>query len=1314
MNHDACVDRVYCILHRFPPLYPHQPVSLRLGPVGPAEGEPAPAALPPHLIRGLMHKLNAVAAEHAKRGEVCVFELVSQVTDALQDQNVPPEGCADDGQQVPESLWHEMQRRTTQGQDAPTTSAEDAAILGIDALYGGSQGYDMFGGAEEANGLEGAASEQQGSQCMMAGGLFDRESDTEEEAVQPAAASDMAAACTPLQQQQQQRRQQPLARQHLQLAPSTQARNPAPEHAGAPTNAPPTKALPTNALPIRVLPTNAPPPTALPRNASPTSAPPLKALPGNASPTSALPTNALPQNAAPDHSPSSTQPSPSSHLHQHTAPTLPSPFPHPHQLAHASPNQPAPPSTAATCRDAPGGPSGSIAIQHNEPQRALPSCPAQQVPQRKKQQEQHHHHHHFQQKQQQQQQEQQRSAASTCPTPHQPLQHFEAAAASMGLPPGLLMEPSPDALPPHAYPSMGAEGEAKGGTSPGGAEEVGTPKACTIPAQELETGAQKHAGERSLIQTGSRKKKRSSPAKREAASAKGPGAGSASLDAREHALAHMPKALRSLFCTSSRGNSSDGSKSSSSRRSSSYEESSASSEVEGDGRTDSSSPSQKDYSSSSSSSRSSSSSSTHSNRDNSNSSRSSSACGDSFGSSSSRNRSCVSQPRHSCSPLRAEGTPRADSLSRQLYRGRGSYTKGPAAVFRMGGSSSSRGGGSSRAQSDEGGSGGGKCWRQGFRERGVLTGGIAGGSSDSSLGGEPRGWSVPDQLPHAGAGGGNRSAGLGLGSEQRDRQSWRASASSRSSSKGSSCSGSSSSGSEGVGLWQKGASPTSPCASGSRARPPRRTPSHSPPHHAPHQPTPASPIASRNRRTRKQDRVQGTDRAIPAYKGGRSSRKSPSAHAAPGKCMARAGRSGAGSAMGSGSGTKEGKGGQRRAKEERGRGRKGAVFEGRSHPAESPDGADSRRELGSIRSGGRQHDKREAAKGIASREAQRKKGTPGSQDLRLHLLLGHLLVLATTGGLAHGLPSQPPPGLRHTEPAAQGALDAPNPLPAIVEDLRKRRLLPRWIATLLMTQPAWFETAFHKQFSEEISSSTVALPSYARQFWSPRPSPCHSMSGVHAGSRKGTTRGAALEKMGHAGPESAPAQQGPGNAAKPGFVSRYRSDFKDEQLLGKGGFGLVVAATNVLDGLRYAIKKIKLTDAPMIGSSRILREVHTLSRLQHPNVVRYFQAWAEPIPPEEQHMEGAEGDDDGGEWGAFTSMPAETPSLNSPLDSSRRERMILSSGLRGRALPSHISEESSHGSTIIFGGGPSEAAAATEGVSEYQVQKHGSGNVLIA
>lgn len=48
-------------------------------------------------------------------------------------------------------------------------------------------------------------------------------------------------------------------------------------------------------------------------------------------------------------------------------------------------------------------------------------------------------------------------------------------------------------------------------------------------------------------------------------------------------------------------------------------------------------------------------------------------------------------------------------------------------------------------------------------------------------------------------------------------------------------------------------------------------------------------------------------------------------------------------------------------------------------------------------------------------------------------------------------------------------------------------------------------------------------------------------------------------------------------------------------------------AINRLDGRQYAVKKIPL-DAHSAGAyARIMREVTTLSRLQHINVVRYFQ-----------------------------------------------------------------------------------------------------------
>ncbi|KAF5176666.1 eIF-2-alpha kinase GCN2, partial [Thalictrum thalictroides] len=75
--------------------------------------------------------------------------------------------------------------------------------------------------------------------------------------------------------------------------------------------------------------------------------------------------------------------------------------------------------------------------------------------------------------------------------------------------------------------------------------------------------------------------------------------------------------------------------------------------------------------------------------------------------------------------------------------------------------------------------------------------------------------------------------------------------------------------------------------------------------------------------------------------------------------------------------------------------------------------------------------------------------------------------------------------------------------------------------------------------------------------------------------------------------------------------SRYLNDFEELCSLGHGGFGHVALCKNKLDGRQYAMKKIRLKDKSLQVNDRILREVATLSRLQHQHVVRYYQAWFE-------------------------------------------------------------------------------------------------------
>jgi translation initiation factor 2-alpha kinase 4 len=92
--------------------------------------------------------------------------------------------------------------------------------------------------------------------------------------------------------------------------------------------------------------------------------------------------------------------------------------------------------------------------------------------------------------------------------------------------------------------------------------------------------------------------------------------------------------------------------------------------------------------------------------------------------------------------------------------------------------------------------------------------------------------------------------------------------------------------------------------------------------------------------------------------------------------------------------------------------------------------------------------------------------------------------------------------------------------------------------------------------------------------------------------------------------------------------SRYETDFVELAPLGRGGGGEVVKAINRLDRRIYAIKRIVLeseefeddtynrgskTKNPkaVVQNQKLRREVTTISRMTHKNIVRYYQAWVE-------------------------------------------------------------------------------------------------------
>jgi len=250
---------------------------------------------------------------------------------------------------------------------------------------------------------------------------------------------------------------------------------------------------------------------------------------------------------------------------------------------------------------------------------------------------------------------------------------------------------------------------------------------------------------------------------------------------------------------------------------------------------------------------------------------------------------------------------------------------------------------------------------------------------------------------------------------------------------------------------------------------------------------------------------------------------------------------------------------------------------------------------------------------------KKKGGVPGRRrEQMLHLLVGHLLSLLCE---------------------RDGPL--PHALPALAAQLRACGVIPRWLREVLLHRPRHFHRAFRRAFDAEdraaAASVDAANPAFAwaaSKFWLGGENVNVNNVNVNAATKRvvgapagagfaapppsspGKSRlssvvAAAADRAGGAG-GSRPTDQ-PQPALPP---SRYALDFQEIRQLGRGAFGRVVLAVNRLDGREYAIKKVRMATrggnpVSPAAAARVLREVATLSRLEHDAVVRYNQAWME-------------------------------------------------------------------------------------------------------
>ncbi|KFB49982.1 eukaryotic translation initiation factor 2-alpha kinase [Anopheles sinensis] len=169
--------------------------------------------------------------------------------------------------------------------------------------------------------------------------------------------------------------------------------------------------------------------------------------------------------------------------------------------------------------------------------------------------------------------------------------------------------------------------------------------------------------------------------------------------------------------------------------------------------------------------------------------------------------------------------------------------------------------------------------------------------------------------------------------------------------------------------------------------------------------------------------------------------------------------------------------------------------------------------------------------------------------------------------------------------------------------------------------------------------------------------------------------------------------------------SRIQMEFEILSYLGKGAYGDVLKVRNMLDNREYAIKRIRLPARSKQFYKKMTREVELLSRLNHENVVRYYNSWVEAISAAEMvHVDTVGGAD----VATLSSCDWSVGGGTTPIQGKRGRRGQKPRPPARRNNASYAEEESSGG--IEFVGSNGEVASYSNFNDGTSVAENGGAN----